>query len=448
MRLSRFYLPVLKETPSEAKIASHQLMLRAGMIRQQGAGIYAWLPLGHIVLKKIEQIVREEQNRAGAIEMLMPTIQPADLWRESGRYDAYGKEMLRITDRSDREMLFGPTNEEMITEIFRAGVRSYKDLPKMLYHIQWKFRDEIRPRFGVMRGREFLMKDTYSFDIDEDNARKSYYKMFVAYLRTFERLGLKSIPMRADTGPIGGDLSHEFIVLAETGESAVFCDKRLIDMDAPGVDTDFDSDLKPYVDQFTSHYAATEEKHDASEFESSVKEDDRVSARGIEVGHIFFFGDKYSEPMKAVVAGPDGKDVKVQMGSYGVGVSRLVGALIEAYHDEAGCKWPIPVAPFHAGVINLKQGDADTDAACQSLYDALTANGVDVLYDDTPARAGEKFARMDLVGAPYQLVIGPRGLKNGVVEVKNRDTGEKEELAPEAAINKVSEAIRAGLAVK
>jgi len=448
MRLSRFYLPVLKETPSEAQIVSHQLMLRAGMIRQEGAGIYAWLPLGHIVLKKIEQIVREEQNRAGAVEMLMPTIQQAELWRESGRYDAYGKEMLRITDRSDREMLFGPTNEEMITEIFRAGIRSYKDLPKMLYHIQWKFRDEIRPRFGIMRGREFLMKDAYSFDIDEENARKSYYKMFVAYLRTFARMGLKSIPMRADTGPIGGDLSHEFIVLADTGESAVFCDKRLVDMDAPGVDTDFDGALKPIVDQFTSHYAATEEKHDVSEFEQSVKEGDRISARGIEVGHIFYFGDKYSTPMKAVVAGSDGKETAVQMGSYGVGVSRLVGALIEAYHDDAGCKWPVSVAPFHVGVVNLKQGDEDTDAACQNLYKMLQSEGVDVLYDDTSARAGEKFARMDLIGAPYQIVVGPRGLKTGVVEVKNRATGDKEEVAPNAAVNKVSAAIREALAVR
>ena len=447
MRLSRFYLPVLKETPSEAQIVSHQLMLRAGMIRQQGAGIYAWLPLGHMVLKKIEQIVREEQNRAGAVEMLMPTIQPADLWRESGRYDAYGKEMLRISDRSDREMLYGPTNEEMITEIFRAGVRSYKDLPKMLYHIQWKFRDEIRPRFGVMRGREFLMKDTYSFDIDEEGARKSYYKMFVAYLRTFARMGLKSIPMRADTGPIGGDLSHEFIVLADTGESAVFCDRKLVDMEVPGADTDFDGDLKPVIDQFTAHYAATDEMHDAAEFEKTVSEADRVSARGIEVGHIFYFGDKYSKPMKAVVTGPDGKETPVEMGSYGVGVSRLAGALIEAYHDEQGCKWPVPVAPFHVGVVNLKQGDADTDAACETLYASLQGEGVDVLYDDTSARAGEKFATMDLIGAPYQIVVGPRGLKNGVVEVKTRATGDKEELAPDAAVNKVSAAIREALAV-
>lgn len=446
MRLSRYYLPVLKETPSDAQIASHKLMLRAGMIRQQGAGIYAWLPLGFRVLKKIEQIVREEQDRAGAVEMLMPTIQQADLWRESGRYDAYGKEMLRITDRSDREMLFGPTNEEMITEIFRAGVRSYKDLPKMLYHIQWKFRDEIRPRFGVMRGREFLMKDTYSFDVDRETGRNSYNKMFVAYLRTFARMGLKAIPMRADSGPIGGD-SHEFIVLADTGESEVFCDKRLIELDTPGVTTDFESDLKPIIDQFTAHYAATEEEHDQAEFEKAVKEGNRVVARGIEVGHIFFFGSKYSEPMKAVIAGADGKETPVEMGSYGVGVSRLVGAIIEAFHDDAGCVWPMSVAPFHVGVINLKTGDAETDAACEQIYAGLTKAGVDVLYDETKARAGEKFARMDLIGAPYQITVGPRGLANAQVEIKDRKTGEKSEIAITEAVASVASNVKAALEV-
>ncbi len=403
------------------------------MIRQEGAGIYAWLPLGLRVLKKIEQIVREEQDRAGAVEMLMPTIQQAELWRESGRYDAYGKEMLRITDRSDREMLFGPTNEEMITEIFRAGVRSYKSLPQLLYHIQWKFRDEIRPRFGVMRGREFLMKDTYSFDIDEESARRSYNKMFVAYLRTFARMGLKSIPMRADTGPIGGDLSHEFIVLADTGESAVFCDKRLIDLEIPDKDTDFDGDLQPVFDQFTAHYAATDEMHDVETFEAKVSESNRVSARGIEIGHIFYFGTKYSAPMKASVTSPDGKDVPVHMGSYGVGVSRLAGAIIEAYHDEDGCKWPMSVAPYHVGVINLKSGDEACDDACEALYRALELEGVEVLYDDTDARAGEKFARMDLIGLPYQVVIGPRGLKDGKIEIKQRSNGEREECSLEAA---------------
>jgi len=446
MRLSRFYLPLLKETPSEAQIVSHQLMLRAGMIRQEGAGIYAWLPLGFRVLKKIEQIVREEQNRAGAVEMLMPTIQQADLWRESGRYDAYGKEMLRITDRGDREMLFGPTNEEMITEIFRAGVRSYKDLPKSLYHIQWKFRDEIRPRFGVMRGREFLMKDAYSFDFDREGGKKSYNRMFVAYLRTFARMGLKSIPMRADSGPIGGD-SHEFIVLADTGESAVFCDRRLVDMETPGADVDFDGDLQPIIDRRTALYAATEEKHDQAEFEKAVAKDDRIAARGIEVGHIFFFSTKYSEPMRAVIAGPDGKEHPAEMGSYGIGVSRLAGALIEAHHDEAGCKWPVSVAPFHVGLVNLKAGDAATDAACDKAYKALEAAGVEVLYDETGARPGEKFARMDLIGLPYQLIIGPRGLENGKVEVKRRADGHRDELALDAAIAMLESDVKRALAL-
>ncbi|MEO1151490.1 MAG: proline--tRNA ligase [Pseudomonadota bacterium] len=449
MRLKQFYLPVLKEAPKEATIASHQLMLRTGMVRQQGAGIYAWLPLGHLVLKKVEQIVREEQNRAGAVEMLMPTIQPADLWRESGRYEAYGKEMLRITDRHERDMLFGPTNEEMITEIFRAGVRSYKDLPKRLYHIQWKFRDEIRPRFGVMRGREFLMKDTYSFDATPEDARHSYNRMFLAYLRTFARMGLKSIPMRADTGPIGGDLSHEFIVLADTGESEVFCDRDVVDMPAPAADifngAPDPASLQTLVDQRTRYYAATDEMHEPAEF-ARVAADNQISARGIEVGHIFFFGTKYSEPMKAVVAGADGKESSVQMGSYGIGVSRLTGALIEAYHDEAGCKWPMSVAPFHVGIVNLKTGDADSDAAAQTLYDGLTAAGVDVLYDDTSARAGEKFARMDLIGLPLQVTIGPRGLKEGKLEIKDRATGEKQEMPVDAVLAFLTDKVTAGLA--
>jgi len=447
MRLSRYYLPVLKETPAGAEIVSHQLMLRSGMIRQESAGIYAWLPLGFRVLKKIEQIVREEQDRAGAVEMLMPTIQSAELWRESGRYDAYGKEMLRIKDRADREMLYGPTNEEMSTEIFRAGARSYKDLPRMLYHIQWKFRDEVRPRFGVMRGREFLMKDTYSFDVDQAGARASYNKMFVAYLRTFARMGLVSIPMRADTGPIGGDLSHEFIVLAETGESAVFCDKRLLDLAVPGADTDFDGDLQPMIDRYTTYYAATEEKHDVAEFEAKVAKGDRIAARGIEVGHIFYFGDKYSAPMRAMIAGPDGRDRPVEMGSYGVGVSRLAGALIEAYHDAAGCKWPVAVAPFHVGLVNLKQGEAATDAACARAYDALLGSGVEVLYDDTAARPGEKFARMDLIGLPFQLIVGPRGLEAGKVEVKRRADGRRDELALDAALEMVKRDVKSALRV-
>ncbi len=445
MRLSQFYLPLLKETPADAQIASHRLMLRAGMIRQQGAGIYAWLPLGFRVLKKIEQIVREEQDRAGGVEMLMPTIQQAELWRESGRYDAYGKEMLRIKDRGDREMLFGPTNEEMITEIFRAGVRSYKGLPKLLYHIQWKFRDEIRPRFGVMRGREFLMKDAYSFDLDEPAARHSYNRMFAAYLRTFSRMGLTAIPMRADTGPIGGDLSHEFIVLADTGESEVFCDRRLLDLEVPSASTDFSADLQPIVDQFTTYYAATDEMHDADDYESRVDAENQLSARGIEVGHIFFFGEKYSRPMNAAVAGPDGKDIVVQMGSYGIGVSRLLGAIIEANHDDNGCKWPMPVAPFHAGLINLKPGDAEADRACEQLYSALTQADVEVLYDETAGRPGEKFARMDLIGLPLQITVGPRGLADGKVEVKRRSDNTKEEVDLEAAPNWICDAVREGL---
>ena len=436
MRLSTFFMPTLKETPTEAQIVSHRLMLRAGMIRQTSAGIYAWLPLGHRVLKKIEQIVREEQDAAGAQELLMPTIQSAELWKESGRYDDYGKEMLRITDRHDREMLFGPTNEEMITDIFRAFVKSYRQLPLNLYHIQWKFRDEIRPRFGVMRGREFLMKDAYSFDIDPASARRSYQKMFLAYLRTFARMGLKAIPMRADTGPIGGDLSHEFIILAETGESGVFCHKDWLTLDvlqnAPG----FDEDLQPFFDTCTSIYAATDEKHEPGN--CPVPESDLVSARGIEVGHIFNFGTKYSKPMNAVVAGPGGEPVPVEMGSYGIGVSRLMGAIIEASHDDNGIIWPDAVAPFNVGLVNLKVGDAETDRVCQELYYKLRANGMEVLYDDRDERPGVKFADMDLIGLPWQLVVGPRGLKNGVVELKRRATGEKQELSVESALEKLS----------
>ncbi|GGE78425.1 proline--tRNA ligase [Stappia taiwanensis] len=436
MHLSRYFLPILKETPKEAEIVSHRLMLRAGMIRQETAGIYAWLPMGLRVLRKIEQIVREEQNRAGAQELLMPTVQPADLWRESGRYDAYGKEMLRITDRHEREMLFGPTNEEMVTDIFRASVKSYRDLPLNLYHIQWKFRDEVRPRFGVMRGREFLMKDAYSFDLDKESARHAYNRMFVAYLRTFARMGLKAIPMRADTGPIGGDMSHEFIILASTGESEVFCDKAILDLPIPGEDTDFTADLSPVITDWTTPYAATDEMHDTAAFEA-VPEAERMSARGIEVGHIFYFGTKYSEPMNAKVTGPDGAEVPVHMGSYGVGVSRLLGAIIEAHHDDDGIVWPASVAPFHVGIINLKPGDAATDAACADLEAQLAKAGLDVLVDDVDSRAGAKFATMDLIGLPYQLIVGPRGLKDGVVEVKARASGERATLSPQEAVNRL-----------
>ena len=438
MRLSQYFLPTLKETPSEAQIASHRLMLRAGMVRQASAGIYSWLPLGLRVMKKIEQIVREEQNATGAQEVLMPTIQSADLWRQSARYDGYGKEMLRITDRHDREMLYGPTNEEQITEIFSGSVRSYKDLPLNLYHIQWKFRDEVRPRFGVMRGREFLMKDAYSFDIDAEQGRKAYNKMFVAYLRTYARLGLKAIPMQADTGPIGGDLSHEFIILADTGESEVFCHQDFLNRDVLAEEFDGESDLQPVVDSWTSIYAATDEQHDPARFESEVPADKRVSARGIEVGHIFFFGDKYSKPLGATVSTPEGGDVAVQMGSYGIGVSRLVGGIIEASHDDKGIIWPDAVAPFKVGLINLRAGDVACDAACEEIYAKLEKAGVETLYDDRDDRAGAKFARMDLIGLPWQLIVGPRGLKNGVVELKSRRTEERDEISIDGALSRLS----------
>ena len=437
MRLSRYFLPVLRETPAEAQIVSHRLMLRAGMLRQEAAGIYAWLPLGHRVLKKVEQIVREEMDRAGAVELLMPTLQLADLWRESGRYDDYGAEMLRITDRNERQLLYGPTNEDMITEIFRAYVRSYRSLPLNLYHIQWKFRDELRPRFGVMRGREFLMKDAYSFDLDEEKGKVSYNQMFVAYLRAFHRMGLKAIPMKAESGPIGGELSHEFIVLAETGESAVFLDRRLLDTPIPGEDVDYNADLTPIVDQWTGLYAATEDVHDAARYERETAPADRLTARGIEVGQTFFFGDKYSKPMKALVAGPEGTEVAVQSGSYGVGVSRLVGALIEANHDEAGIVWPDSVAPFGAAIINLRPGDAAVDAACERAYAALTQAGKEPLLDDSDERPGAKFATMDLIGLPWQLIIGPRGVAAGVVELKRRATGERQTLVLEAALEAI-----------
>jgi prolyl-tRNA synthetase len=433
MRVSRFFMPLLRETPAEAQIVSHRYMLRAGLVRQASAGIYSWLPLGHRVLRKIEQIVREEQDRAGAIELLMPTLQSADLWRESGRYEAYGKEMLRIKDRHDRDLLYGPTNEELITDIFRSSVRSYKDLPRNLYHIQWKFRDEIRPRFGVMRGREFLMKDAYSFDIDAESARKSYNRMFVAYLRSFARMGLKAVPMKADTGPIGGDLSHEFIVLAETGESQVFCHRDLVDMPVPE-NVDFSADLTPHIEQRTSLYAATEEKHDPEAF-GRIPADKQLAARGIEVGHIFYFGTKYSKPMGAKVAGPKGEDILVEMGSYGIGVSRLVGAIIEASHDDAGIVWPESVAPYRVGLISLKADDPKTREVCDDLYGKFGRAGVEVLYDDTEERAGAKFSTFDLIGLPWQVIVGPRGLASGQVEIKNRRTGERQNLSPEAALN-------------
>ena len=436
MRLSQYFLPTLKEEPSEAQIVSHRLMLRAGMVRQASAGIYSWLPLGLRVLRNVERIVREEQDAAGCQEMLMPTIQPADLWRESGRYEDYGKEMLRITDRHDRDMLYGPTNEELITEIVRHHIKSYRELPKLLYHIQWKFRDEVRPRFGVMRGREFLMKDSYSFDIDYDSARRAYNKMFVAYLRTFARMGLKAIPMQADTGPIGGDLSHEFIILADTGESEVFCHADLTEFDPLESALDYESDLEPEVRRWTSLYAATDDKHDAAK--AAELGDKLINARGIEVGHIFYFGTKYSQAMRTTVAGPDGEPIHPQMGSYGIGVSRLVGAIIEAYHDDDGIVWPDAVAPFDVGVINLKSGDSACDAVCQHLYDELRRLGRDVLYDDREERAGAKFADMDLIGLPWQVIAGPRGVKAGTVELKRRSSGEREELSVESVLARLT----------
>ncbi len=428
MRLSRSLIPTLKETPAEAQIASHRLMLRAGMIRQMASGIYAWLPTGYRVLSKIAQIVREEQDAAGAQEVLMPTIQSADLWRESGRYDAYGKEMLRITDRHDRELLYGPTNEEMITAIVRDSIKSYRDLPQMPYHIQWKFRDEVRPRFGVLRGREFLMKDAYSFDLDYEGAVHAYRTMMLAYMRTFQRIGITAIPMRADTGQIGGDLSHEFHVLAPTGESGVFYDAAFEAGDALGA-----TDVNAFYEQMTTIYAATDEKHDVTAWDK-IPQERRREGRGIEVGQIFYFGTKYSEAMNFAVTGPDGQKFFPEMGSYGIGVSRLVGAIIEARHDEAGIIWPDAIAPFKAAILNLRQGDAGTDALCEKLYAVL---GADALYDDREERAGAKFAEADLMGHPWQMIVGPRGAAAGMVELKRRATGERFELPAEEALAKV-----------
>jgi prolyl-tRNA synthetase len=428
MRLSRYFLPLLKETPAEAQIVSHQLMLRAGMIRQSSAGIYSWLPLGLRVLHRVEQIVREEMDAAGCHEILMPAIQPAELWQESGRYEDYGKEMLRITDRHDRPMLYGPTHEEVVTDIFRRSVRSYRDLPVNLYQIQWKFRDEIRPRFGVMRGREFFMKDNYSFDLDFEGAKRSYDNMFIAYLKTFRRMGLTAIPMRAATGAIGGDMSHEFQVLAATGESEVFYDIAFEEIDFLRGDLD--------VEELKALYAATEEKHDPAS--CPVPADRLRTGRGIEVGQIFYFGTKYSKPMGAVVTGPDGQEIPVEMGSYGIGVSRLVGALIEVYHDEAGIVWPEPVAPYRVGLINLRPADEACSALVADLEAKLTRAGVEPLIDDRDESAGAKFAAMDLIGLPWQAVVGPRGVKQGVVELKRRADGERVELSPEALLERLT----------
>ena len=430
MRLTQYFLPVLKENPKEAQIVSHRLMLRAGMIQQSSAGIYSWLPLGLKVLDKIEQIVREEQNAAGAHEIKMPTIQPAELWQESGRYDDYGLEMLRIKDRHDRDMLYGPTNEEQVTDICRTHLKSYKSLPLNLYHIQWKFRDEVRPRFGVMRGREFLMKDAYSFDLTKQDARQAYNRMFVAYLKTFARLGLTAIPMEADTGPIGGDLSHEFIILADTGESGVFFHKDWEQTNLVA-EINYDEDLQPVVDRFTSLYAKTDETHDPDT--CPVAEGDLLTRRGIEVGHIFYFGTKYSAKMGATVSSPDGEMTELHMGSYGVGVSRLVGAIIEASHDEKGIIWPASISPFDAGIVNLKPGHEGTDKVTETVYAKCRDAGFDVLLDDSSDSAGAKLASMDLIGLPWQIVAGPRSVDRGVVELKNRQTGETEEVGLDEA---------------
>ncbi|HRK43852.1 MAG TPA: proline--tRNA ligase [Gemmobacter sp.] len=440
MRLSRYFLPVLKENPAEAQIVSHRYMLRAGMIKQQAAGIYSWLPLGFKVLKRIEQIVHEEQIRAGHIPLLMPTLQPADLWRESGRYDDYGQEMLRIKDRHERDMLFGPTNEEMITDIFRAHVNSYKELPLTLYHIQWKFRDEVRPRFGVMRGREFLMKDGYNFDLTKEDALHAYNRHMVSYLRTYERMGLTAIPMRAASGPIGGDNTHEFLVLASTGESEVFYDAKVpeLKLGDRAVDYDNRAEVAAICEEFTTLYARTDETHDEALF-NAIPEERRKVGRGIEVGQIFYFGTKYSESMGATVVTAEGNRVPVEMGSHGIGVSRLLGALIEANHDDKGIIWPEGVTPFHCGIVNLKQGDATTDAACEALYKALVAAGLDPLYDDRDERAGAKFATMDLIGLPWRITVGPKGLGRGMVELTSRRSGETVEMSAEDAVARIVE---------
>lgn len=418
MRLTEYFLPTLKEDPSEAKVISHRLMLRAGMIYQTSAGIYSWLPFGLRVLRRVEQIVREEQDKAGAQEILMPTIQPLELWAEGGRPNAMGQETLRMVDRHEREMLYAPTAEEVVTDVFRKHITSYKELPKMLYQIQWKFRDEIRPRFGVMRGREFYMKDCYSFDIDEDSAKLSYQKMFDAYRKTFARMGLIAIPVKADTGAIGGSLSHEFQILANTGESQIYYDKKLDDIRRKGDEAT--------AEELMNIYAAADEMHDAQN--CPIAEEDLRTARGIEVGHVFYLGTKYSEPMKAKVADKDGGQITVHMGCYGIGVSRVVAAVIEASHDENGIIWPESVAPFHVALINLRSGDEACDNACSQIYQQLQNAGLEVLFDDRNERAGVKFADMDLIGLPWQVIIGPKGLEAGQVEVKQRATGQRHEV--------------------
>tara|TARA_Y100000768_G_scaffold264935_1_gene202263 strand:+ start:287 stop:1609 length:1323 start_codon:yes stop_codon:yes gene_type:complete len=428
MRLTNYFLPVLKESPSDAEIVSHQLMMRAGMISQSSSGIYSWLPLGLRVLKKIENIVREEQDAAGVNEILMPTIQPADLWKESGRYEDYGKEMLRINDRQDREMLYGPTNEEQVTDIFRRSIKSYKELPQLLYHIQWKFRDELRPRFGVMRGREFLMKDAYSFDLDKQQSEISYNKFFVCYLKTFQRLELKAIPMAAETGPIGGDLSHEFIIISKTGESDIYFDSKLLEQENELFNINYSEDLSGLVNSYKTLYAVSDDKFNQDDFDKNVSNENQTKSKGIEVGHIFSFGTKYSEAMKANVLNKDGKQATVFMGSYGIGISRLVGAIIESSNDEKGIIWPKSVSPYDIGIINLKQKDDDITLISDDVYEKLLSAGFDVLYDDKDDNPGVKFSRMDLIGLPYQVIIGNKSKSDSILEVKNRKTGDISEV--------------------
>ena len=433
MLLSRFFLPVLKENPKEAQIASHILMLRAGLCQQSTSGIYSWLPLGKLILDNITSICRQEMLAAGANEILMPTIQPAEIWKESRRYEDYGKEMLRIKDRNDRDLLYGPTNEELVTDIFRTHIKSYKELPLNLFHIQWKFRDELRPRFGVMRGREFLMKDAYSFDYDYACSIKSYNKMFIAYMQLFKKIGLKAIPMKADTGPIGGDLSHEFIIIADTGESEVYIEEDFLNYEDNLNNVDYEDDLQKIVDKYTSFYAATDEKHDPKLFNKDLK--GLIKTRGIEVGHIFHFGQKYSEPMKANINTDEGKNIPVFMGSYGVGLSRLVGAVIEANHDKAGIIWPYEITPWYYNLINLKNGDIDCDKICSDIYNSIKALSKTVLYDDTNERAGTKLAKADLIGLPFQIIVGPRGIKEKVFDLKNRKNGNIQKLSYNELIN-------------
>ena len=423
MLWSNYFIPTQKEKPIDAKIPSHQLMIRSGMIKQESAGIYSWLPIGLKVLKKIEKIVREEQEKAGAIEILMPTLQSSELWSESGRYDSYGDEMLRITDRHSRTLVYGPTNEEQVTEIFRKYIKSYKSLPLNLFHIQWKFRDEVRPRFGVMRGREFLMKDAYSFDLNQEEAKLSYYKMFIAYLKTFKRLGLNAIPVAADSGPIGGNLSHEFSIIAETGESEIFCDRNLLEIDIDENIYNSNEKIISVVENYLNFYSATDDKHDEKKFNNLVSKNNQLNGRGIEVGHIFSFGDKYSNPMKASISGSDGKISDVFMGSYGIGVSRLVAAIIETSNDEKGIIWPTSVAPFLVNIINLKNKDDNCKNKCLEIHNNLAKNSIESIIDDRDESAGKKFSDSDLIGFPATIIVGPRELENGNVEIRFRKEG-------------------------